>query len=85
MLDALAYSIAQTTAGVLGQRAKFPGTMKISDEAVGLYLWHERRFRDHDTLVQLINATRQTLDERDAVRPLSPSKPVQLRLDLEAT
>ena len=57
---------------------------KISDEAVGLYLWHDRGFRDHDTLVQLINATRQVLDARDAARPPLPSNPVQLRLDLEA-
>lgn len=84
MLDALARSIAQTAADVLGQRVGFRGATKISDEAVGLYLWHDRGFRDHDTLVQLINATRQVLDTRDAARPPPPSRPVQLRLDLEA-
>ena len=84
MLDALARSIAQTAADVLGERANCSGTGTISDETVGLYLWHDRGFRDHETLVQLINAIRQVLDERDAARPPLPSKPVQLRLDLEA-
>ncbi|MCJ2086232.1 hypothetical protein MKK88_09520 [Methylobacterium sp. E-005] len=84
MLDALARSIAQTAADVLGQRAKSHPSAKISDETVGLYLWHDRGFRDHDTLVQLINATRQVLDARDAAQPPLPNKPVQLRLDLEA-
>jgi hypothetical protein len=84
VLDALARSIAQTAADVLGQRTEWCGDVPISDETVGLYLWHDRGFRDHDTLVQLINATRQVLDARDAARPPIPSKPVQLCLDLEA-
>lgn len=86
MLDALARSIAQTAADTLGRDAGFLGAEKISDEAVGLYLWHERGFRDHDTLVQLINATQQVLDERAAARPtpVAPIRPVQLSLDLEA-
>lgn len=84
MLDALARSIAETAADILGQRAKLGGAAQISDETVGLYLWHDRGFRDHDTLVQLINATRQVLDARDAARPPPLRKPVQLRLGLEA-
>jgi hypothetical protein len=86
LLDALARSIAETAADVLGQRAKFCGAAKISDETVGLYLWHDRGFRDHDALVQLINATRRTLDERGGSqrRPIDRIRPVQLCLDLEA-
>ena len=85
MLDALARSIAETAADVLGQHAKLRGAAKISDEAIGAYLWFERGFRDHDALVQLINHTRRILDERPPARP-SPRyrRPVQLSLDLEA-
>jgi hypothetical protein len=86
VLDALACSVAQTATDVLVQRARFRGTATVSDEAVGLYLWHERGFRDHDTLVQLINHTRRILDERLPLRPAPPQyrKPVQLSLDWEA-
>jgi hypothetical protein len=87
MLDALARSIAETTADVLGSRTT-QQRAKISDEEIGLYLWHERGFRDHDTLVTLINHTRIALDRPKAAPPskvrrrqCQPS-PVQLALDL---
>ena len=86
MLDALARSIAETAANVLGRRAGCVGADTISDEAVGAYLWFERGFRDHDELVSLINHTRRLLDERGPVRPVRVPyrKPVQLSLSLEA-
>ena len=61
MLDAIARSIAETAAGVLRGRANQQGA-QVSDEAIGLYLWNDRGFRDHDTLVSLINHTRSALD-----------------------
>ncbi|MCK2056676.1 hypothetical protein [Methylobacterium sp. 37f] len=79
MLDALARSIAETAADVLGARAA-QTCAKVSDEQIGLYLWHERGFRDHDTLVALINHAREILDHREAQaiarhrRPRSPRK-----------
>jgi DNA-binding winged helix-turn-helix (wHTH) protein len=86
VLDALACSIAQTAADILGQRSDARGGIAVSDEAIGAHLWFERGFRDHDALVQLINHTRRILDERPA-RPRALStyrKPVQLSFDLEA-
>ena len=61
MLDALARSIAETAADVLLGRATQQGA-QVSDEAIGLYLWNDRGFRDHDTLVSLINHTRAAID-----------------------
>lgn len=86
LLDALARSIAETAADVLEQGVEFLTVGNISDEAVGLYLWRDRGFRDHDTLVQLINATRRALDERAGSQrqPIDRIRPVQLCLDLEA-
>ena len=98
MLDALARSIAETAADVLGSRTT-QQRAKVSDEEIGLYLWHERGFRDHDTLVALINHTRIALDRPQAApagtvscQPVAPppkglrrarqSRPVQLSLDL---
>ncbi len=91
MLDALARSIAETAADALGSRTT-PQRAKVSDEEIGLYLWHERGFRDHDTLVSLINHTREILDRRSAASrgtvscpPTAPPRkvrPVQLSLDL---
>ena len=95
MLDALARSIAETAADALGARAA-QTRAKVSDERIGLYLWHERGFRDHDSLVSLINHTREILDRREAEAPASttPPKPrrgrrtarqspvIQLALDL---
>ena len=93
MLDALARSIAETAADALGARAA-QTRAKVSDERIGLYLWHERGFRDHDTLVSLINHTRAALDRTEPVgtvscQPESRSRPtvervrpVQLSLDL---
>lgn len=86
MRDALALSIAETAADVLGQRSDARGGISVTDEAIGAHLWFERGFRDHDALVAIINHTRRLLDGR-APRP-APSpvyrKPVQLSLDLEA-
>jgi hypothetical protein len=85
VLDALACSIAQTAADVLGQRSDAHGGILVSDEAIGAHLWFERGFRDHDALVQLINHTRRILDERAPPQLAAPyRKPVQLSLDLEA-
>lgn len=84
MLDALARSIAQTAADVLGGRSDAQGGVSISDEAIGAHLWFERGFRDHGTLVSLINHTRHLLDERTPSRP-SSRIPVQLVFDLGAT
>ena len=85
MLDALACSIAQTAADVLGHRSDAHGGIVVPDEDIGSYLWFERGFRDHDTLVQLINHTRRILDEKLPPRLASRSrKPMQLSLDLEA-
>lgn len=86
MQDALARSIAQTAADVLGRRSDAQGGATISDEAIGAHFWFERGFRDHDELVSLINHTRQTLDRRTPPRPARASyrKPIQLSFDLEA-
>jgi hypothetical protein len=85
VLDALACSIAETAADVLGQRSDANGGIAVPDEAIGAYLWFERGFRDHDALVQLINHTRRILDEKLPPRLASPyRRPVQLSLDLEA-
>ena len=86
MQDALARSIAQTAADVLGRRSDAHGRAIISDEAIGAHLWFERGFRDHDDLVSLINHTRRLLDEREPPRPVRPPyrKPIQLSLNLEA-
>lgn len=85
MLDALACSIAQTAADVLGQRSDTHGGRAVSDETIGMHLWFERGFRDHDALVQLINHTRRIVDERPRPQPDPPPCrcPVQLSLDLE--
>jgi hypothetical protein len=82
--DALARSIAQTAADVLGRRSDERGGMIVSDEAIGAHLWFERGFRDHDELVSLINHTRRVLDTRTAVeRSYTRCKrPVQLSFDL---
>ncbi|MCJ2021545.1 hypothetical protein MKK84_29715 [Methylobacterium sp. E-065] len=86
MLDALARSIAQTAADVLGQRNDARSGAYVSDEVIGAYLWFERGFTGHDELVSLINHTRRLLDERR--RPLPARvpyrKPVQLSFELEA-
>lgn len=86
MLDALACSIAQTAADVLGKRSDADGGRAIKDEVIGAHLWFERGFRDHDALVQIINHTRRILDERPPVQPALPPyrSPVQLSLELEA-
>jgi hypothetical protein len=68
MLDALARSIAETAADVLRGRAT-QRRAKVSDEEIGLHLWHERGFRDHETLVALINHTRVVLDRPQVARP----------------
>lgn len=68
MLDALARSIAETAADVLGSRTT-QQRAKVTDEEIGLYLWHERGFRDHDTLVALINHTRVALDRPQPKAP----------------
>lgn len=84
MLDALARSIAETAADVLGGRSDARGGGYVTDEAIGTHLWFERGFRDHDALVAIINHTRRILDGR-APRPAPAArKPVQLSLDLEA-
>lgn len=86
MQDALARSIAQTAADVLGRRSDAQGWATVSDEAIGAHLWFERGFTDHDELVSIINHTRRLLDARDppqiARQPYR--KPVQLSFDLEA-
>ena len=75
MLDALARSIAETAADVLHARAT-QQRAKVSDEAIGLYLWTERGFRDHDTLVSLINHTRAAIDRpRCFGMPVTASAP----------
>ncbi|MGH1573792.1 hypothetical protein ACRAWG_28025 [Methylobacterium sp. P31] len=85
MLDALACSIAQTAADVLGRRSNAHGGIVVLDEAIGAYLWFEHGFRDHDTLVQLINYTRRILDEKLPPRLAAPyRRPAQLSLDIEA-
>jgi hypothetical protein len=86
MQDALARSIAQTAADILGRRSDAHGGVSVSDEAIGAHFWFERGFRDHDELVSLINHTRRMLDERAPTRPARPPyrKPVQLSFDLEA-
>lgn len=63
MNDTLARSIAETAADALSARAA-SRRANVPDEHIGLYLWHERGFRDHDTLVILINHTREILDRR---------------------
>lgn len=86
MQDALARSIAQTAAEILGRRSDAQGGATVSDEAIGAHLWFERGFRDHDELVSLINHTRQVLDDRTPLRPARAPyrKPIQLSFDLEA-
>lgn len=84
MQDALARSIAQTAADVLGQRSDAHGGAYVSDEAIGAHLWFERGFTGHDELVSLINHTRRLLDARPAVAQVPYRKPVQLSLQLEA-
>ena len=80
MLDALARSIAETAADALGARRTL-ACAPVSDEEIGLYLWHERGFRDHDTLVSLINHTREILDRREVEAAASrhPSKRPRVR------
>jgi hypothetical protein len=84
--DALARSIAQTAADVLGRRSDAQGGATVSDEAIGAYLWFERGFRGHDELVSLINHTRSALDGRPVPQLARPPyrRPVQLSFDLEA-
>lgn len=41
---------------------------RITDEAIGLFLWHRAGIRDEDTLVALINRVRAIIDGR-ARRP----------------
>lgn len=84
MRDALARSIAETAADVLGRRSDERGGIPVSDEAIGAHLWFERGFRDHDTLVRIINLVRAKLDERTPLRPPPYRKPRQLAFDLEA-
>lgn len=86
MRDALALSIAETAANVLGQRSDARGGISVTDEAIGAHLWFERGFRDHDALVAIINHTRRLLYGRAPrlVAALTYGKPVQLSLDLEA-
>ncbi|KZB99350.1 hypothetical protein AU375_04426 [Methylobacterium radiotolerans] len=86
MQDALAQSIAQTAADVLGRRSDAQDGVPVSDEAIGAHFWFERGFRDHDELVSLINHTRRLLDERAPAHPAKPPyrRPVQLSFDLEA-
>lgn len=79
MLDALARSIAETAADALGSR-KALQCAKVSDEEIGLYLWHVRGFRDHDTLVALINYTRIILDRREAEAAVSHHPPKRSRV-----
>ena len=80
MQPALARSIAETAAEVLGRRSDERGGILVSDEAIGAHLWLERGFRDHDTLVDLINRVRMKLDER---APPLLRRPLQLSFDLE--
>jgi hypothetical protein len=82
--DALARSIAETAAEILGRRSDERGGVPVSDEAIGAHLWFERGFRDHDALVILINLVRAKLDERAPPRPPLPRKPLQLSFDLGA-
>ena len=86
MQDALAHSIAQTAADVLGRRSDAQGGVSVSDEAIGAHFWYERGFRGHDELVSLINHTRRALDDRGPPRPAQAPyrKPIQLSFDLEA-
>ncbi|WP_345822915.1 hypothetical protein ABC766_32070 (plasmid) [Methylobacterium fujisawaense] len=86
MQDALARSIAQTAADVLGRRSDAQGGLSVSDEAIGAHFWYERGFRDHDELVSLINHTRRALDDRGPPRSARAPyrKPIQLSFDLEA-
>lgn len=86
MQDALARSIAQTAADVLGRRSDAQGGATISDEEIGAHFWFERGFRNHDELVSLINHTRRALDDRRPSRPPRAPyrKPIQLSFDLEA-
>ena len=91
MLDALAQSIAETAADVLRARTGRQGA-KITDEEIGLYLWNDRGFHDHDALVSLINHTRAAIDrpqpEPDGTVSCQPRvrapkpRPVQLAFDL---
>lgn len=95
MPEALARSIATTAADVLGARCARLG-IPVSDEAIGSHLWAERGFRDHHTLVALINHVRDIIDRRaaDAIqrhrrpaplrrpRTISPPTELQLAFDL---
>lgn len=95
MPEALARSIATTAADVLGARCARLG-ISVTDEAIGGHLWAERGFRDHHTLVALINHTRDIIDRRtaDAIqrhrrpapsrrpRTISPPGELQLAFDL---
>lgn len=84
MLDALARSIAQSAADVLGRRSDAHGGAYVSDEAIGAHLWFERGFTGHDELVSLINHTRRLLDARPSPLParVPCRKPVQLSFEL---
>ena len=86
MQDALARSIAQTAADVLGRRSDTHGGAYVSDEAIGAHLWFERGFTGHDELVSLINHTRQLLDAQrpPALARVPYRKPVQLSFELGA-
>lgn len=84
MQIAIARSISETAAEVLGRRSDERGGIPVSDEAIGAYLWFERGFRDHDALVRIINLVRAKLDERAPPQPPIPRKPLQLTFDLEA-
>ena len=84
MKPALARSIAETAAEILGRRSDKHGGVAVSDEAIGAHLWFERGFRDHDDLVALINWTRTLLDQRASSRSPTDRKPTQLSFDLEA-
>lgn len=86
MRDALACSIAQTAADVLGRRSDEHGEMVVSDKAIGAHLWFERGFRDHNEFVSLINHTRRALDARLKAEHSRASyrRPMQLSFDLGA-
>ncbi|MBE7181302.1 MAG: hypothetical protein INR71_08850 [Terriglobus roseus] len=72
MQPALARSIAESVAAILGARSDDLGGGYVSDEAIGAHLWFDRGFRDHDALVQLINLTQEILDKRRPPAVISP-------------
>lgn len=88
MNDALARSVALSAADALGAKPARVGGV-ITDEEIAMHLWHVRGFRDHETLVQLINLVRDIIDKRPQ-QPAAPpirvtstrSVPVQLSLAL---